>query len=588
MPAPVTEGNSLLAVEVGTITTRAAYFDVVEGQYRFISMGQAPTTAGVPLRNLTYGIQAAIEDLQSLIGKPLLDENGLLLVPSQEDGSGVDALAVTLSVGAPIKTVVFGLLQDVSLKSAENLAQTSYTRIVDVVGMQDQRRTEELLDSFLKQSPEMVIVAGGTNGGSTQTINKVLDFLGLACFIQPEEKRPFMLYAGNQAIEKTVRDSLKGLMRTVAVAPNVRPLPEIENLAPAQMQLAHLVANIREQQMPELEEIRLIAGGVLLPSVYARGRIIQYLGRSFKANRGVLSVDIGASSTSVIASFPGELYLNVFTQFGLGDSLANLLRYASLDDVIRWIPNNLPNDRVRDYIYQKALHPSYIPVTADELSIEQALVRHHLQAAVRKSQARLPAKYRKRNNLLPSMEFIIASGAALTHAPSAGQKLLMLLDGLQPTGTTSLVMDQYNLLAMLGIAAEQNTLLPVQVVEQILIADPTAYLATVVSLESNSSYGTAIVRAKLTRSDGSGIENEVKMGNLLVLPLASGETGQLQLQPLQKVDVGMGPGKVAVLDVQGGVLGVVIDARGRPMRLPADHDRRRELLTLWKNKMGTS
>jgi hypothetical protein len=40
------------------------------------------------------------------------------------------------------------------------------------------------------------------------------------------------------------------------------------------------------------------------------------------------------------------------------------------------------------------------------------------------------------------------------------------------------------------------------------------------------------------------------------------------------------------LKVQGGALGVVIDARGRPLRLPSDAGRRMELFKKWLWTLG--
>jgi len=217
------------------------------------------------------------------------------------------------------------------------------------------------------------------------------------------------------------------------------------------------------------------------------------------------------------------------------------------------------------------------------LALEQAIVRHLLQLASRAAVAQLPAKYRPRSGLLPSVQPILASGASLTEAAALGQKLLMLLDGLQPVGITTLAMDQNNLLSMLGAIAEQNSLLPVQVIDSGVLA----YLATVIApVINNVNYGTPIVRAKLIRSDGTESETEVKMGALQILPLESGQTARLQLRPLLRADVGLGPGRAGEVDVIGSSLGVVIDARGRPIRLPVEADRRRELLNLWQNRMG--
>src|SRR5512143_2341618 len=137
MPASLVEGNSLLAVDIGAITTRAAYFDVVEGRYRHIASGQAGSTATAPWQDVTQGIREAITDLQGLLGKTLLDDDGRLIVPSHPEFGGVDAFVASISAGPAIKTIVVGLLSEVSLDSAQRLARGTYSRVVEAIGMND-------------------------------------------------------------------------------------------------------------------------------------------------------------------------------------------------------------------------------------------------------------------------------------------------------------------------------------------------------------------------------------------------------------------------------------------------------------------
>ncbi|GAB4502412.1 MAG: glutamate mutase L [Anaerolineales bacterium] len=581
MPASLVEGNSLLAVDIGSVTTRAAFFDVVEGQYRFIGLGSAPSTAGAPFGNAAYGVQRAIESLQSTIGKPLTNADGHLILPAENDGSGVDQFSATFSLGPALKTVLVGLLPDVSLKSVEALARSSYLQVVDSIHMNDTRRPEEQLDAVLKLGPELVLIAGGTNGGATQSIQKTLELIGLASYLIPQTSRPALLFAGNQAMAQSVRASMKNLTSSVSIASNIRPLPEVEDLPPAQRQLADLVAALREAQMPELKEIRALTGGFLLPGAYAHGRMVRYLAQYFNSGRGVLSVDLGASALTLAAAFGNDLHLNVFPQFGLGQPLGALLRQTSLDDLMRWFPLDLPADSLREYLLQKSLYPAALPVSPEELAMEHTLARALLQLAAHATLARLPAARRPKSGLLPPLEPILASGAVITNAPTLGQRLMILLDGLQPTGITTLALDQNNLLAMLGGIAEQNSLLPVQVIN----SGALVYLATVISPVSNQAYGVPIVRAKLIRADGSESETEVKMGGLHIIPLESGQNARLQLRPLQRADVGLGPGKAGEVDVLGSAIGVVIDARGRPIRLPPEADKRRELLQRWRSRM---
>jgi hypothetical protein len=50
--------------------------------------------------------------------------------------------------------------------------------------------------------------------------------------------------------------------------------------------------------------------------------------------------------------------------------------------------------------------------------------------------------------------------------------------------------------------------------------------------------------------------------------------------------VGLGPGRAGELDVNGSSLGIVIDARGRPLNLPDDGNQRRALLKKWQAAVG--
>ena len=140
MPSSLIDGNSLLAVDVGAANTRAVLFDVVEGEYRFVASGNAPSTAEAPFKDVIVGVRDAISNLQAVISKPLLDGSRDLITPSQSNGSGVDALVVTLSAGPTIKTVLVGLLKDVSQESARRLTESTYARIVETIGLNDRRK----------------------------------------------------------------------------------------------------------------------------------------------------------------------------------------------------------------------------------------------------------------------------------------------------------------------------------------------------------------------------------------------------------------------------------------------------------------
>lgn len=583
MPTSLVEGNSLLAVNVSATTTRAVLFDVVEGSYRFIATGQAPSTAEAPFKDIGLGVRDAIESIQTITGRTFLDKDRRLIVPSQPDGAGVDSFAATLSAGPVIRTTIVGLLSDISLESARRLAETTYSRIVERLDLMDHRRPEEQIDSLLRARPDLILLSGGTDGGASRSIQKMLEAVGLACYLMPPEKRPAVLFAGNQSLTEEVRKLLEKLTPTLRFSSNVRPSLETEDLDPAMSELAHMFPIIRKGQVRGVDELETWARGNILPTAYATGRMIRFLGQMTGASGGVLGVDLGASTATIAAGFNGKLSLHTYPQYGLGENLAGLLQASDIEEYLRWLSLDIHQDSVRDYILQKSLYPSILPVTPEERVISQAIARQVLHLAMRAARRDFPPNARSiRPDLSPFFELIFASGAALVDAPTPGQSLLLLLDAIQPVGVTQFMLDRNNLLPLLGVAAEQNNLLPVQVLESGAFQN----LGTVVSVTSTAAYGTPILRARLLFPDNNEARVEVKYGGFEALPLGLGQTAKLSLQPLHRAEVGAGPGRSQTIMVNGGALGVVIDARGRPFELTNDPVRRRELMKKWLWTLG--
>jgi len=573
-----------LAVNVGASTTRAVLFDVVEGQYRFIASGQAPSTAEAPFKDISLGVRQAISNLQTITGKVFLDPNDQLITSVQPDGSGVDAFAATLSAGPTLRAVVVGLLSDVSMESAQRLAETAYLQVMDTFDLNDQRKPDEQIDAILRARPDIVILTGGTDGGASRSVQKMLEAVGLACYLMPDEKRPMMLFAGNQSLKDLVKGSLGNLTPSLHFSPNIRPSLETEDLAPASRELAQVFSDVRKRHMPGADELATWTGGRTLPTAYAEGRIIRFLSQQMTgANRGILGVDLGTTAAVIAAGFNGKLTLGVYPQFGLGDNLPGLLQHTSLEDIMRWLPLDIAPGVVRDYLYQRSLYPGTIPATQEDYAMGQAISRQALHLAAREARRSFPPEARVlQKGMMPLFEPILAGGGVLSDASTPGQSLLLLLDALQPVGITSIILDQNNLLPLLGAAAESNHLLPVQVLE----SGAFMSLGTIISVISSASHGTPVLRARLTYEDGTDTHAEVKFGGLEIMPLGMGQTARLTLQPLQRSNIGNGPGKNAAMQVVGGVMGVVIDARGRPLALPEDSVRRRELFKKWLWSVG--
>ena len=579
MGTSLVDAGSLLALDIGTVFTRAILFDVVEGRYRFLASGAAPTTAGAPLNDISEGVRAALDQLQEITGRTLIGPDEQLILPSQPDGSGVDACVATLSAGPPLKVVAVGLLDEVSAQSAQNLATTTYAQVVETMSLDDHRKTVGRLDALMRLRPDLIVIAGGTEGGAQQSVISMLEAVGLACYLLPKGQRPELLFAGNSALVDEVKESL-GSLASLHIAANVRPSLEVEQLTPAQPALGQVYRHVRARQMRGVQEVDMWTSGKLLPTAMAFGRLIRTLSKEYAhTSKGVLGVDIGASATTVAAAFSGDLFLNVQSRLGLGDRLPQMLELCSLDEIQRWMPVEISDTDLRNYLYNKALYPVSLPATPAEMAIEQALACQAISLTMRQARRSFPAQaVGSLPGLLPWFEPIIAGGSVLTQAPTRGQALITLLNALQPTGITTIALDRNNLAAALGAAAEANPLLLIQAMDSTNFQN----LCTVISPVGSANYGTPILRAQMTYADGHTSKLDVKMGALEVISLPIGQFGSLQLSPLHRFDVGMGgAGRGGTVKVMGGLFGVVIDARGRPLGLPSDPARRRELLKKW-------
>jgi hypothetical protein len=270
---------------------------------------------------------------------------------------------------------------------------------------------------------------------------------------------------------------------------------------------------------------------------------------------------------------------------GIGSAAAGILEHVELEDVLRWLPVEISEAAARDYILNKSLFPTTIPAEIEELHLEYAVAREIIRVAVARARDNWTDKMANgRQEFLPPLEPIIGSGAVLARSPSPGHAALVMLDALQPTGISTLVLDPYNLLPTLGAAAANLPMVTVQVLE----SGSFVSLGTVIAPIGMGRVGRPALRVRLDKEGAAEpIEGQVKFGQLAVLPLRQGEQAQLTVRPERGFDVGFGgPGKGAALKVTGGAVGLIIDARGRPLQLPRDPNMRRELNQKWLWDIG--
>jgi len=444
------------------------------------------------------------------------------------------------------------------------------------------RGEDEQIDAVIAARPELLIIAGGSDGGASRALLKLVETVGLACHLLPPGTRTKALFVGNADLQERMNELL-GRVSAVHMAPNVQPQLGHEQLGPANAELGRVYEQIRLEQVGGFAQLAQWAGGRIYPTAQAQGTFVRFLSRLPAWPRGVLSVDVGASATTVAAAWNGALQLSVQANLGLGAGAAAVIADSPVEQTTRWMPSAVTDDAFREFAWEKAAHAGTVPADPDQLWLELALARQVIRSAVRHARPEWLAQApTPRPELLPWFSLILGGGAVLGRAPRPGLAALVLLDALQPCGVTRLLIDTYHLAPALGAAATVSPLLVAQVYD----SKPFLDLGTAVSLIGRARLGDPACSVKLAEDGGTESTLDVAFGTLAVLPLAAGHSAKLSIRPRPGFNAGFSMGRGRTIAITGGVLGVIIDARGRPIALPRLADKRQELVKQWTWKMG--
>lgn len=572
--------KSILATDCGNTTTTAILIERVGDRYRLKAAGQAPSTYGPPWKDITVGVQEAVRHIENVVGRTLLAPGGWPITPQTKARHGVDAFTIVSSAGRPLQVLVAGLMSDVSLASARHAVATTYAQLVDEISLdtQDnnqQSSAEARIQAIQAGKPEVIILVGGLDDGAEQPIIELAHLISMALQIWQGGEKPDVLYAGNQRLRSTIADIL-GPVTTLKSVDNVRPALAIENLSATQRELENLFLQRKMFQLPGFEKLSHLSQYPVVPASQSFETLIAYLGQHNNSN--VIGVDIGSWSTVVTTYAPKQLRSTTRSDAGVGHSLASLLKIIPVEKFRRWLPFELSPAELHNQLLNKSLSPATIPTSNPELMIEQAIAREALRLAF--SQLRGPASTAYWN-------LIVGAGRTLTGTPHAGQAALVLIDSIEPWGITNLVLDRNGVVNMLGSIAAIEPTAAVQVLAQ----DAFLNLGTVIAPAGHGQQpGKPALKIKVRPTEGRIIEKEIAYGSIEIVYLPLGQKATVEIWPVRHFDIGLGqPGRGAIAeDVEGGLLGLIIDARGRPLRLPREDTRRQEQLRQWQAALRIS
>ena len=120
----MTDSSGILVADCGSTRTTVALIERVNGHHRLVARGETISTHLSPWLDATVAVRAVVRQIEGLVGRRLLDENGVLIRPRSQTGNGVDAFVVVSSAGAPLRVVLAGLTRSLSLASTQRYIST--------------------------------------------------------------------------------------------------------------------------------------------------------------------------------------------------------------------------------------------------------------------------------------------------------------------------------------------------------------------------------------------------------------------------------------------------------------------------------
>ncbi len=598
MPHPL---RVIVATDCGSTTTKAILIEKIGDDYRQTYRGEAPTTVEAPFEDVTRGVLNAIAEIEELSGRTILDGDTILTPNRAAQGdpaTGVDIYISTSSAGGGLQMMVTGVVQNMTGESAQRAALGAGAIVIDVLASNDGRLPHEKIERIRTMRPDMILMSGGTDGGAVTHVVEMAEYIAAA-----EPKPRFgatyklpLIYAGNKEAQPQITRVL-GEKTALELTENIRPVLERENLGPARDKIHDLFLEHVMQQAPGYKKLIDMAGAPIMPTPAAVGVIMETIAK--RAGLNLIGVDIGGATTDVFSVFGGIFNRTVSANLGMSYSISNVLAEAGLSNIMRWVPFTIDEQTLRNRIKNKMVRPTTIPQTLDELQIEHAIAREALRLALihHKSLATALKGVQQERTIsdvfeqqtsgktlidMLTLDLIVGSGGILSHAPRRIQSMLMMVDAYEPLGWTRLSVDSIFMMPHLGVLSTIDE----KAATDVFVRDCMVYLGTCVAPVGLGKPGERCAAYEITFPDGKTVKDQLAFGDLRLHPLDVGQKATLTVMPVKTVNAGAGAGAPVTREVEGGVVGLLFDGRGRPLKLPEHQQARVAALTKWFDAVG--
>lgn len=554
--------GSGLVIDIDRRVARAVLFETVEGQGRFVAAAARPSTLMPPIDDAAVAVRAVMQAISEQTGVSLLGERGLTM--PRDNYAGVDVFAITGQPAQPIRLAV--------------VSTGSHPLTPALIAIA--RNTETIVEAFDQQ---VRTEAGALSGAELETALRDFrpDTIVLLAGAHAEAEWPTAVGTLGTLLSEGVISQAVILGSDQLQQAAIQTLGEDANLMgldPAQYEPADVVGAVEVELSNAYEQ--QIDPAALGPTpgqaaFVGRGRAAELVTRFMARRREQRVLSVGMSDGTLLYWSDAQQSAGVIRpDFDVHLGVKAFLRLnprLALD----LLPFTMSEEDLHNWVLNRALRPTSVAATPRDEAIESAL------AGVFARQA-----WQELSSVAGDQVDLIVGGPLFASWSSPALGVLCLLNAIQPApanGLLEIVLDADGLLAAAGALGEFSPALAADAV----VHDLTMPAASVVVVEGSGVEGDLAVRGELAYEGGETVNCTVPYGSIHLLPLADGTRATLALSCDGDFTVG-GQEQVEFNadQLRGGPLGVIIDARGRPMPSASDASLRANRVANWLGDLG--
>ena len=276
--------SAALLIDFGSTYTKLRAVDL--GRCRILGSGQGPSTVTT---DVSVGMKAALSDLERRCGG--LPRFRYRLASSSAAGG--------------LRMVTIGLVRELTAEAARQAALGAGAKLVGTFAY---RLTAADLAKIVALSPDIVLLAGGTDGGDSAVVVHNAAVLGASSIASP------IVYAGNRAAEDEVRQLLAA--KTLVCTGNVMPEFNVLDIEPGRAAIRQVFID-RIVHAKGIDRAAAQFDSVLMPTPAAVLEGARLVADGLPGTPGLgtlLVVDPGGATTDVHSVATGEPAPGVIAQ----------------------------------------------------------------------------------------------------------------------------------------------------------------------------------------------------------------------------------------------------------------------------------